>query len=179
MINLEEKLKPLSTTNLLKLETIESINDDNAKSLLGKNIQFTWIKDDTKTGMVGRVLGYFNNKLRIYTMNILNDEEDNLDNDKNIYIEYIDYSNLRDIVIFEEYTKEFWELTDVIELTADEEIQKNIYEITTIFGDTIECIVDFYDSFTLTITVKNNQNKLEQIEYPLYFVGTIRKKEMK
>ena len=57
---------------MVRLNTIDKMNEELAKSLIGKHIHFTWHNkdDNTKETMPGKVLSYDDNKITIGTMDI-------------------------------------------------------------------------------------------------------------
>ena len=66
-----------SKYNEFKIKTIERLSEESVLSLVGKRIHFTWhnINKHTKWTMPGKVLSLKSNKLRVFTMDIIFDEE--------------------------------------------------------------------------------------------------------
>ena len=145
----------------MKLETIHIIDEEFAKSLVGKHIHFTWHnkEDNTVEIMPGKVLEYSDKKLKIDTMDVimLDDKEDSK------MIKTFNIDDINDIFVFDKYKKECWTLLDNIELNRN-------YEITNVFGDKINAKIINYDS-PLKITILDENN---EYDYPLYFIEDIK-----
>ena len=84
-----------SKYNEFKIKTIERLSEESVLSLVGKRIHFTWhnINKHTKWTMPGKVLSLKSNKLRVFTMDIIFDE-DEIDDNCNNMIEEIDLNEI-------------------------------------------------------------------------------------
>lgn len=153
-----------------KLETITSINKEQASLLVGKHIHFSWHDKNTNTicNIPGKVIDYLDNKLRIYTNDILMiDDSDNVN--KMIYdIELDDISNVH---IFDVYNEKFQELYDCI----DEERLGNVtYTITNVYNQKLKIIITDFDSLSIYFIYEElGEKKLG--EYPVYLLSDIKK----
>ena len=152
---------------MVKLETIDKMSEELAKSLINKHIHFTWHnkEDKTKETMPGKVLAYENNKITIGTMDIVM-----LDNeDKDGIIMTYDIGDITDIFPFEdnEYNHNILHLLDDVK---EEDLNKTRYEIN-LFNAVITTTILDYD-MPLTITFGSSSDKTE---YPLYFIKSIRR----
>ena len=98
----------------MKLDTIEKLTEEIAKKLVGKHIHFTWHnkEDNTMETRPGKVLDYNNKMLKIDTLDII--YADTYKEVSNKLIKEINIDDLSDVLTFEEYTKEFWNILDSI-----------------------------------------------------------------
>ena len=158
-------LKPIKDKDFF-LDTIDIIDSEYANSLVGKHIHFTHhdTKDNTVITMPGKVLEYNDGKLKIFTNDIIFDDDTNDDNNK--MIEFIDINDISNLFVFDNYTKEYWNLVDTID-------NNRIYTITNIYGNSIEGIISDMDSNIITILYKDLLNNVNSIEYPLYLISDI------
>ena len=89
----------------------------------------------------------------------------------------IPIDEIEDYVIFDDYTKEFWNLIEVIECDEDEQPLKKIYKVDNIFGESVECIIDKLDSFCIDLSYKLSSGDVVRVGYPLYFIKNIELKK--
>ena len=150
----------------MKIDTIDKLPSDYAKTLIGKHIHFTWHNtfDNTNETMPGKVLDYQNGKIKIDTMDII--MLDDCDKESNM-TKVFDIEDISDIFVFEKYTKEFYKLLDNIN---EHDLNTKEFEITTVFGDSIKSrILNYSDSLFITIVLDD-----ERYDYPLYFIESIK-----
>ena len=150
---------------MVRLNTIDKMTEELAKSLIGKHIHFTWHNkdDNTKETMPGKVLSYDDNKITIGTMDITMLDDENKDG---IVMTY-DIDDITDIFPFEdyEYNHDFLHLLDDVN---EEDLGKTKYDIN-LFDATITTTILDYD-MPLTLTFGSSKDKSE---YPLYFIKSI------
>ena len=153
---------------LFKVE--DKISKKRAKDLVGKHIHFTWHnkEDDTIETIPGLVLDNNDGMLKIYTMDIV--FENASINDNNRFIKDINYDELSNVFVFDKYKEEFWTLLDDLD---DKDIILKEFEITNVFGDSIETkVLDYNIPLTFTLEIDG-----DEVEYPLYFIESIKEKE--
>lgn len=150
----------------MKLDTIEKLTEEIAKKLVGKHIHFTWHnkEDNTMETMPGKVLDYNNKMLKIDTLDII--YADTYKEVSNKLIKEINIDDLSDVLTFEEYTKEFWNILDSI---TEEELEERNFEISDVFGNTFTTRILDNDSLSITILCDD-----EPYDYPLYFISGLR-----
>lgn len=160
-----------SKYNEFKIKTIERLSEESVLSLVGKRIHFTWhnINKHTKWTMPGKVLSLKSNKLRVFTMDIIFDE-DEIDDDCNNMIEEIDLNEIIDVYEFSNYNPNFLDLHDYIH---DDFHESAAYRITNIWNKSIECMIIDSDSISIRFICRNENNELINDEYPLYFISKI------
>ena len=88
----------------------------------------------------------------------------------------IPIDEIENYITFDDFTKEFWNLIEVIKCDEDQPLKK-IYKVDNIFGESVECIIEMFDSFSMDITYKSSSGDLVRTEYPLYFIKSIELKE--
>ena len=149
----------------MKLDTIEQISGNFAKSLVNKHIHFTCHnrEDNTIETMPGKVLNYNNRILEIDAMDIMYDDQSN--SESNRLIKKISIDDISDVLVFDKYTKEFWNILDSI----DEELKSKRFEISDVFGNTF--ITKILDNDSLSITILCDD---EPYDYPLYFISGLK-----
>ena len=151
---------------MVRLNTIDKMNEELAKSLIGKHIHFTWHnkEDNTKETMPGKVLSYDDNKITIGTMDIamLDDE------DKDGIVMTYDINDITDIFPFEdyEYNHNFLHLLDNVK---EEDLNKTRYNIE-FFDNTVITtnIIEVDMPLSITFGISNDIS-----EFPLYFIKSI------
>lgn len=173
MADLLDELKPVKS-KIFELSTIATLNEKDAIELINKNIHFTWWnkKEKSMETLPGKVIGYDNKRLKVFTYNITFDD-DSVDEEHNKMIENIPIDEIKDYMIFENYTKEFWNLTEVVECDENERPLKKYYKVENIFGEILECIIELFDSFTIVLSYKSKDGKAIIVGYPLYFIKSI------
>lgn len=152
--------------NKFLFKTKDKITKKESKELVGKHIHFTWYnkEDDVMETIPGLVLDNNDGLLSIYTMDII--FEDAKEEDNNRFIKDINYDELSNVLVFDNYTKEFWKLLDNID---DKDIINKEFEIKNIFGNTITTkIVDYNIPLSITILIDK-----DEVIYPLYFIESI------
>ena len=149
----------------MRLNTIEQLDEELAKTLIGKHIQFTLHnnKDKTFETMPGKVLYYHDGKIEIDTMDIIMLDNNIIDNKM---IKIFNIKDITDIFVFEKYNKNFYKLLDELR----EDLKNKVFQIITVFEDNITTEILDYDS--LFITIKLNGKKYD---YPLYFIKSLKK----
>lgn len=151
---------------MIKLNTIDVMTEEFAKSLIGKHIHFTWHskEDNTTETMPGKVLDYKDNKITIGTMDIIM-----LDNeDKDGIVMTYDINDITDIFPFEdnEYNHDFLHLLDDVD---EKDLNKTKYDIE-FFDNTIITTKIINFDIPLSITF----GSLDDVsEFPLYFIKSI------
>ena len=152
--------------NKFLFKTKDKITKKESKELVGKHIHFTWYnkEDDVMETIPGLVLSEEDGVLKIYTMDII--FEDAKEEDNNRFIKDINYDELSNVLVFDNYTNEFWKLLDNID---DKDIINKEFEIKNIFGNTITTkIVDYNIPLSITILIDK-----DEVIYPLYFIESI------
>ena len=153
--------------NKFLFKTEDKINKKRAMELVGKHIHFTWHnkEDDTIETIPGLVLEDNDGMLKIYTMDIIFEDASSDDNTR--FIKDIYYNELSNVFEFKKYTEKFWTLLDSIE---DKDIISKEFEIKNVFGKTIETkVVDYNIPLSLTLLMDD-----DEVEYPLYFIESIK-----
>ena len=152
--------------NKFLFKTKDKISKKESKELVGKHIHFTWYnkEDDVMETIPGLVLDNNDGLLSIYTMDIIFDNATEEDNNR--FIKDINYDELSNILVFDNYTKEFWKLLDNLD---DKDIINKEFDIKNIFGDTITTkIVDYNIPLSISILIDK-----DEVVYPLYFIESI------
>ena len=152
--------------NKFLFKTKDKISKKESKELVGKHIHFTWYnkEDDVMETIPGLVLDNNDGLLSIYTMDIIFDNATEEDNNR--FIKDINYDELSNILVFDNYTKEFWKLLDNLD---DKDILNKEFDIKNIFGNTITTkIVDYNIPLSITILIDK-----DEVVYPLYFIESI------
>jgi|GEM_PF-6570411 len=177
MEDLLVRLEPVDN-RIFELKTREVLTDKDAKDLVDKNIHFTWWNKKEKSMMTlpGKVIGYEDGKLKIFTYSITF-EDDSVDEEHNKMIEVIPIDEIEDYMTFDNYTKEFWNLTEIIECDGKDQPLKKIYKVENIFGESVDCIIEMFDSFSIAMTYKLSNGDVVRTGYPLYFVKSIEEKK--
>ena len=168
-----DKLRPVES-RIFELDTKEKLTEEDISNVLNKNIHFTWWNKNEKSmeTLPGKVIGYENGKLKVFTYSITFDD-DSIDEEHNKMIVSIPLEEIEDYIIFDNYTKEFWNLTEVIECDGNDQPLKKIYKIENIFSESLECVIELFDSFTLALAYRLSDGKTARVGYPLYFVKSI------
>ena len=150
----------------MKLDTIEKLTEEIAKKLVGKHIHFTWHnrEDDTRETMPGKVLDYNDKILKIDTLDII--YEDTCKEVSNELIKEINIDDLSDVLTFEEYTKEFW---NILYSITEEDLKRKKFTISDVFGNTFTTRILDNDSLSITILCND-----EPYDYPLYFIKNLK-----
>ena len=145
-----------------KLNTIDTIDEEFAKSLVGKHIHFTWHnrKEKAIETMPGLVKSYDKGILKVDIMDIFSLDIDDFKGHP------YKIKDITDVYVFNEYNKNYEKLRDI----DDEEINKELFEITNIFGNTITSKVLDYD-YPLYITILIDD---KPYDYPIYFIKEIK-----
>ena len=148
------ELEP-QVTQVFDLCTSGIMTDEVAKGLVGRNIHFTWRNKKEKSiqTLPGKIISYEAGKVEVFTHNIVFEDFEDEKNNKMILTIPID--EIEDYVIFDDYTKEFWNLIEVIECDEDEQPLKKIYKVDNIFGESVDCIIDKLDSFCIDLSYKS------------------------
>ena len=172
---MNELLEKLNNTEskAFELNTKETLDEETAKTLVNKNIHFTWHNKKERTIMTipGKVLDYKNGYLKVFTTNIAF-EDQSVDEKSNKMIENIALDEISNYMVFDNYTKEFYDLAENIEFDDNDQIILKPYKVTNIFNESIECIITTIDAFEMGLVYKYN-NDLVEIEYPTYFIKRI------
>lgn len=170
------ELEP-QVTQVFDLCTSGIMTDEVAKGLVGRNIHFTWRNKKEKSiqTLPGKIISYEAGKVEVFTHNIVFEDFEDEKNNKMILTIPID--EIEDYVIFDDYTKEFWNLIEVIECDEDEQPLKKIYKVDNIFGESVDCIIDKLDSFCIDLSYKLSSEDVVRVEYPLYFIKNIELKK--
>lgn len=170
---MEGSIEILSYSNYeeFKFKSISNINDSFAKSLINKHIHFTWHdrKECTKTNLPGKVISYENGKLKIFTMDIIFDDNE-VGEDGNCMIYDIELRDISDVFVFDNYNHIFLDLHEFI---RDDFHESAAYRITNIWNKSIECMIIDSDSISIRFICRNETNELINAEYPLYFISKI------
>lgn len=168
-----DKLKPVES-RVFELNTIETLKEEDVRNVLNRNIHFTWWnkKENSMETLPAKVISYDNGKLKVFTYSITFDD-DSVDEEHNKMIVSIPLDEIEDYMIFDNYTKEFWNLTELIECDENDQPLKKIYKIENIFGESLECVIELFDSFTLALAYRLSDGKTVRVGYPLYFVKSI------
>lgn len=152
------------------LKEIEIIDENTVKELIGKHIKFTKHnrQEKSKVTLPGKVIDYKDGLVLIYEYDIIYEpSEPPLDDE----IENISINDISNVVIFDEYNKDFVEgFTDIN--NENFELIKGIYKITNIYNKTIEGFLLDADSFNIDFVYKNKKG-FQIIEYPLYLINSI------
>lgn len=150
----------------MKLDTIEQISDDLAKSLINKHIHFTWHnrEDNTVETMPGKVIDYNNKMLEIDTLDIIYEDESSEESNK--LIKKISIDDISEVLVFDKYTKEFWNILDSV---SEVDLKNKKFEVSDVFGNTF--ITRIIDNDSLSITILCND---EPYDYPLYFIKSLK-----
>lgn len=152
----------------IELEVITELTEEVASTLINKTISFRWHDGEEVSLIPGKVLKYENGKLTIFTSSIIFDETDDENNE---FIKEINIEDIKDVYVLEKYNEEFDNL-------LDEDInEQEVYQINTLNGKSFECIILNYDSFNIDCIYIDNNNMICDIEYPLYLIESIKKKE--
>ena len=151
---------------MVKLNTIEIMTEQLAKSLIGKHIHFTWHnrEDNTQETMPGKVLDYKNERITIGTMDILMLDKE----DKDGIVMTYDINDITDIFPFEEkkYNNSFLHLLDDFN---EENLNKSRYDIELFDNSVVTTsIIDLDMPFFITFGVSGDES-----EFPLYFIKSI------
>ena len=151
----------------MKLDTISILTDEVAQTLVDKHIHFTWHqKDHTLFTLPGKVLNYKDGILLIDTLDIIYDEKPSKQHGNiNENVANIGIDNIRDVFVFERYTKHFWELLEPIN---ESDINKKMFKIEDIYGNSIVSKILREDVLSITITIDD-----EPYDYPIYFIRSI------
>ena len=176
MENIVFGLEP-QNTEAFRLNTLATMSEKAAKELVGRNIHFTWRNKKEKSiqTLPGKIISYEAGKVEVFTHNIVFEDFEDEKNNKMILTIPID--EIEDYVIFDDYTKEFWNLIEVIECDEDEQPLKKIYKVDNIFGESVECIIDKLDSFCIDLSYKLSSGDVVRVGYPLYFIKNIELKK--
>ena len=169
------ELEP-QVTQVFDLCTFGIMTDELAKELVGRNIHFTWRNKKEKSiqTLPGKIISYEAGKVKVFTYNIIFGDSEDEENNKMVLTIPID--EIENYITFDDFTKEFWNLIEVIKCDDDQPLKK-IYKVDNIFGESVECIIEMFDSFSMDITYKSSSGDLVRTEYPLYFIKSIELKE--
>ena len=150
----------------MRLDTIEQISDDFAKSLINKHIHFTLHnrEDNTIETMPGKVIGYNNKMLEIDTLDIIYEDESSEESNK--LIKKISIDDISEVLVFDKYTKEFWNILDSV---SEVDLKNKKFEVSDIFGNTFITRILYNDSISITILCD-----YEPYDYPLYFIKSLK-----
>ena len=151
----------------MKLDTIRTLTDDIAKTLINEHIHFTWHNksDHTVSTMPGKVLDYKDGTLTIYTLDIIyKDISDEL-NDTNENVLDIDIDDIYDVYVFDTYTNNFWELLEPI---TESDINSTLFKVEDIYGNSVVSKLLREDILSITIMLEG-----APYDYPTYFIKSI------
>ena len=168
-----EKLTTSKTTSFF-LEYKPTIDIQYAKSLVGKLIYFTWTyfengTDKTREELSGKVLDFYDNKLKIYTHYVTILEEDlnnKSDLNDNPLIQDIHINDITNVAEFSNYKFEGWE-------TLPDDYYGNIYKITNMEDVTITAIPYDFDGINVYLMIRESNKTGEEIvrrKYPISLI---------
>lgn len=162
------------------IKPVSSMSKEYAKTIIDKHIHFEWkhkeegVDDIIKESMSGKVLSCQNNELKIYTRyefmleEDLNDPNDLKDND---FIKNIPFGEITNIIEFNDYRKEFWEM-------LPEDYSGNTYEITNINNRKLTTLIYDFDGINIYFYFRYQDKGIivtERKSYPLYLLKEIKK----
>lgn len=156
---------------IFKLKVIPKINIKQAKSLIGKHIHFTCHDRTSNTifNIPGKVIEQFDNKIKIYTNDILMiEDKDTINN----MIYDIDLKDITNVFIFDNYNNNFQDLLNNIN---EETLLKDTYTLTNIYNNKIDVKITCFDILTIDF-IYQKSNKTIYKNYPIYLLNNIKRK---
>ena len=121
------ELEP-QVTQVFDLCTFGIMTDEVAKELVGRNIHFTWRNKKEKSiqTLPGKIISYEAGKVKVFTYNIIFGDSEDEENNKMVLTIPID--EIENYITFDDFTKEFWNLIEVIKCDDDQPLKK-IYKV--------------------------------------------------